>query len=386
MSEQISSCNLSMTKLQQHYCNGCYLWYFNDFKNKIIAMRENPHIMHYSPGFYTSAYGYNLRESSGKIGKIRECSHYFRNSRNLFLGPENISKDTKHSGFRLRKNSGKVGSVRIISGIVAIDSLYLEMLRESLGKIGRVRIVLGIFVIDSLHPKIYGKTANTVFLAFGRVRVKSRKFGKSRECSDHFRNSCNRFLGPENIRKGTKHGGFRLRESSGKIGRAWVVSGIVAIDSSHPKIYEKTPNTAFLAFGRVCTLSASLWSVVYCRIEVMCRKRLFAIFHFCRLRDGNRGFLTAPKFIVGPFRSWGYANLTHNARTKFAAAILRFDCLKIPLTPEQDTFILMTHFRSGIWNPNGSWSYSIQSIDWSLSNKMRKIIFAKANLQAGHLF
>lgn len=60
MSEQISSHNLSMTKLHQRYCNGCYLWYFSDFKNKINAMRENPHLMHYSPGFFTSPNGYKL--------------------------------------------------------------------------------------------------------------------------------------------------------------------------------------------------------------------------------------------------------------------------------------------------------------------------------------
>lgn len=58
MSQQISSYNLSITKLQQRYCNGCYIWYFNDFKNKINAMRESPGVMHYSPGFYTSANGY----------------------------------------------------------------------------------------------------------------------------------------------------------------------------------------------------------------------------------------------------------------------------------------------------------------------------------------
>lgn len=58
MSQQIASCNLSMSKIQQRYSNGCYIWYFNDFKNKINAMRENPHLMHYSPGFYTSANGY----------------------------------------------------------------------------------------------------------------------------------------------------------------------------------------------------------------------------------------------------------------------------------------------------------------------------------------
>ncbi|KAJ8980955.1 hypothetical protein NQ317_001219 [Molorchus minor] len=77
------------------------------------------------------------------------------------------------------------------------------------------------------------------------------------------------------------------------------------------------------SFDNVCTLSASLWSVVYCEIEVIGRKRLFAIFHFCRLRDGNRGFLTAPKFIVGPFRSFGYANLTCNARPNLATPISR---------------------------------------------------------------
>ncbi|XP_018572458.1 TNF receptor-associated factor 6 [Anoplophora glabripennis] len=60
MSEQISSYNLSVMKLHQRYCNGCYLWYFNDFKSKVNAMRENPHIMHYSAGFYTSANGYKL--------------------------------------------------------------------------------------------------------------------------------------------------------------------------------------------------------------------------------------------------------------------------------------------------------------------------------------
>ncbi|XP_060532304.1 TNF receptor-associated factor 6 [Cylas formicarius] len=60
MSQQISSYNLTVTKFQQRYCNGCYIWYFNDFKTKISTMRENPGIFHYSPGFYTSAYGYKL--------------------------------------------------------------------------------------------------------------------------------------------------------------------------------------------------------------------------------------------------------------------------------------------------------------------------------------
>lgn len=58
MSAQISSLNTSLTKLPLRYCNGCYLWSFTDFKNKINTMKENPRIMHYSPGFYTSPYGY----------------------------------------------------------------------------------------------------------------------------------------------------------------------------------------------------------------------------------------------------------------------------------------------------------------------------------------
>nr|CAH7731286.1 unnamed protein product [Callosobruchus chinensis] len=60
MSEQISSYNLSMTKLHQRYCDGCYLWHCTDFKSKLNIMRENPHVMYYSPGFYTSPNGYKL--------------------------------------------------------------------------------------------------------------------------------------------------------------------------------------------------------------------------------------------------------------------------------------------------------------------------------------
>ncbi|KAK5643924.1 hypothetical protein RI129_007769 [Pyrocoelia pectoralis] len=60
MSEQIAANNLAMSKLSLRYCNGCYLWYITDFKNKINQMRVNHQIMHYSPGFYTSPYGYKL--------------------------------------------------------------------------------------------------------------------------------------------------------------------------------------------------------------------------------------------------------------------------------------------------------------------------------------
>ncbi|XP_072394158.1 TNF receptor-associated factor 6-like [Diabrotica undecimpunctata] len=60
MSQQIASQSLPMTKLNQLYCNGCYLWYVSDFKSKMTAMRENPHVMYYSTGFYTSPNGYKL--------------------------------------------------------------------------------------------------------------------------------------------------------------------------------------------------------------------------------------------------------------------------------------------------------------------------------------
>ncbi|KAK4886970.1 hypothetical protein RN001_003241 [Aquatica leii] len=60
MSEQIASLNLTVSKLSLRYCNGCYLWSITDFKNKINQMRVNHQIMHYSPGFYTSTYGYKL--------------------------------------------------------------------------------------------------------------------------------------------------------------------------------------------------------------------------------------------------------------------------------------------------------------------------------------
>ncbi|KAF5292036.1 hypothetical protein FQA39_LY14097 [Lamprigera yunnana] len=33
----------------------------------------------------------------------------------------------------------------------------------------------------------------------------------------------------------------------------------------------------------------------------------------------------------------------------------------MPFTSEQDRFIVMAHFRSGTLNPDGNWSYSVQS-------------------------
>lgn len=60
MSQQLTNCTASLANIQQRCCNGHYIWYFNDFKNKIRAMKDNPRIMHYSPGFYTSLYGYKL--------------------------------------------------------------------------------------------------------------------------------------------------------------------------------------------------------------------------------------------------------------------------------------------------------------------------------------
>jgi TNF receptor-associated factor 6 len=77
MSEQISSLNLSMSKMHLRYCNGCYLWHFNDFKNKINAMRNDPHVMHYSPGFYTSTFGYRFVAPPNSQGQICQPSCFF---------------------------------------------------------------------------------------------------------------------------------------------------------------------------------------------------------------------------------------------------------------------------------------------------------------------
>ncbi|KAK9708697.1 hypothetical protein QE152_g27060 [Popillia japonica] len=60
MSNQLAANNLAMSKIALRYCHGSYLWYINDIKNKINTMRNNQHIMHYSPGFYTSSNGYKL--------------------------------------------------------------------------------------------------------------------------------------------------------------------------------------------------------------------------------------------------------------------------------------------------------------------------------------
>lgn len=56
----IANMSDQLTNFQHKYCNGTYIWYFNDFKNKIRAMKENPRIIHYSPGFFTSPYGYKM--------------------------------------------------------------------------------------------------------------------------------------------------------------------------------------------------------------------------------------------------------------------------------------------------------------------------------------
>jgi len=56
MSEQISS----QYRLSNRFCNGTYVWYLTDFKSKINAMRNHQCQMIYSPGFYTSYYGYKI--------------------------------------------------------------------------------------------------------------------------------------------------------------------------------------------------------------------------------------------------------------------------------------------------------------------------------------
>lgn len=60
ISKQLQTQSLALSKMALRHCNGCYLWYFNDFKVKLGAMRNDHRIMHYSPGFYTSPNGYRL--------------------------------------------------------------------------------------------------------------------------------------------------------------------------------------------------------------------------------------------------------------------------------------------------------------------------------------
>lgn len=60
MSEQINSTNLTLSKMSLRYCNGCYLWYLNDFKKKLNQMHASTLVHDYSPGFYTSCNGYKL--------------------------------------------------------------------------------------------------------------------------------------------------------------------------------------------------------------------------------------------------------------------------------------------------------------------------------------
>ncbi|KAJ8977148.1 hypothetical protein NQ317_016815 [Molorchus minor] len=216
-----------------------------------------------------------FREGSDKIGKIRECSDHSRNSRNRFLESENIRKDIKHSGFRPQENSGKVGRARIVSGIVAIVSPYLKI----------------------------------------------------RECSDHSRNSRNRFLESENIRKDIKHGGFRLQENSGKVGRARIVSGIVAIVSPYLKICGKTPNTVFLSFGRDTVFeNLKLSSLV--PVPPMLQGFMPQKYPFTPIRS-YWVFLASLKDHAGPFRSCRYANLARGGRIKFMMTVSR--CALCPL-------------------------------------------------------
>lgn len=70
MSQQISSNNLAISKLMFRYCCGCWLWYITDFKHKINMMRNNPQIMHYSPGFYTSPNGYKYVLNKIYVSKV----------------------------------------------------------------------------------------------------------------------------------------------------------------------------------------------------------------------------------------------------------------------------------------------------------------------------
>ncbi|KAJ8977219.1 hypothetical protein NQ317_002471 [Molorchus minor] len=71
----------------------------------------------------------------------------------------------------------------------------------------------------------------------------------------------------------------------------------------------------------LCRLCLDQWSTAELRLSA--ENGYLRFFTFPRPRQGNRGLLTVPKFIVGPFRSFGYANLTCNARPNLATSISR---------------------------------------------------------------
>ncbi|KAJ8979037.1 hypothetical protein NQ317_005141, partial [Molorchus minor] len=65
------------------------------------------------------------------------------------------------------------------------------------------------------------------------------------------------------------------------------------------------------------------------RMRLSAEHGYLRFFTFAGLAMAIGGFLAAPKFTVGPFRSSGYANFTCNVRTKFAISISRLSVDKL---------------------------------------------------------
>ncbi|KAJ1530281.1 hypothetical protein ONE63_005203 [Megalurothrips usitatus] len=62
--QQLASSNARLERVRHElatvHCGGTFVWRVSHFRPMLSAMKNDPLIMHYSPGFYTSQYGYKF--------------------------------------------------------------------------------------------------------------------------------------------------------------------------------------------------------------------------------------------------------------------------------------------------------------------------------------
>ncbi|XP_034245601.1 TNF receptor-associated factor 6 isoform X1 [Thrips palmi] len=62
--QQLEKSNARLERVRHElatiHCGGTYVWRVPNFREKLAAMKNDPLIMHYSPGFFTSQYGYRF--------------------------------------------------------------------------------------------------------------------------------------------------------------------------------------------------------------------------------------------------------------------------------------------------------------------------------------
>lgn len=62
MKQQLATSNARLERVRHElattHCGGTYIWRVPNFREKLTTMKNDPLTMHYSPGFYTSQYGY----------------------------------------------------------------------------------------------------------------------------------------------------------------------------------------------------------------------------------------------------------------------------------------------------------------------------------------